>query len=642
MAIRKGLRDVAAALLSASMVLACGVVGMGVANAAPIPITVSGNDGQITIKNAGSDHNYKAVQIAKYDSAYQVNSKISEVKVASLSSSSQMNTAISTALTQMGTTIPTTTECNTDAMCWISMHWLGFNNGSADNSDKTSERNPYVGKLRDFVTALHNDQTNFRPLINGSGFTATTNGTTAVFTGLPEGLYVVEDYTSSSSSNEPNSIPMLVGTTLGSSSEKFNQFESASVPNTGEITAKTDSPTVSKRLEYTTNAGNRKKKQGEALADGDIMHFLLLTKVPMTTGFSKYFFRVTDLPSAGLQYINNSRFTAPKVTVNGVNKDVIPAPGTAIVPAPDKVYLNQTPVNGSQQLGFTFPQIMSYTQGSKIEIRYSMKITGTGHQNNVAGIDWSSDVNNQPNNNCIADPAANCGTVHHSDTATYSMSSYYMTLRNIDGADREVPIGGATYKVLQNGSPLTFRKLGDGHYVYHSGDDTQVTTNVVASTQTGVQGARAISFVQPKIRQVAEDNEGLGCLKLDGLALGTYTIEEVAPPASKPNAELLKFDVKFTADDSNHGTYVSLLRDYNGGLVQKPVASSDHLGATLSVNVTKQSGGIMGVINSFRNGMFGSGSLAQTGVSLLILLVLLCCLLIAGTMILSRRHQISR
>lgn len=643
MNISKGLRGVAAAALSATIILACGIIGVGSASASPVD--VSSNDGEITIHSAGVGHVYKALKIGDYMFAnveeVSGTPKIAAIQTSTVSSPATLKQAIANAANNAGAAVPVDGQCASDPVCWISNNWLGYDKDDQSSAVKNAG---YKGHLRDFVTRLHEEQ-GFKDAFKASSIFNTAverNGNAnASFTGLSQGLYVIEDVSEAGVDSSSNSIPVLVGTSVGPN--KCKAFTNDATPNAGEVEAKKETPSVEKRMvSVKDETGTEVDRVQSGPLDGDVMHFKLTAKVPMTTGFHKYFYRITDIASQGIEYVSGSA----KVAVGNSRKNLANVPSVPTTPA-DEVYLEETTGNsdGLRHLNFTFPYIMQYQHRDDIVIEYDAKVTQTGRQNNTAGVDWSSDVSNQPNDNCIADPSASaCGVTKHSDTSNFSFSTYNMVLKNFDGDLQNVQLGGAKFQLLQDGKPLEFRKLGDGSYVYHpSGNKSGVTKEMTVSERKPVvQGARAISFVQPRVQSVADSDESMGNLKIDGLPFGIYTVSQIAPPTAKPNAELLKFDVKFTEDVSNHGVYVSLLRDYTQGLVQQPVQHKDHLGATFSLNVSKQRGGLLGALGSIGNGIFGPGTLARTGVSLFILLVLLCCLMAIGTTIMKRRHQISR
>lgn len=374
------------------------------------------------------------------------------------------------------------------------------------------------------------------------------------------------------------------------------------------------------------------------------MRFEIKSNVPLTDGFTNYFFKITDQPSEGLAYVPDSA----KVTVGGDSKDVIAAP-TAPTPVQDKVYFDQ----GNGYIGFTFPNVKAYAYNAPIVITYDMKVVHTGPQKNLARVDWSSNTANQPGSSCIADPASNCGDTQHADMNGVSFTSYYLEFKSVDGSKKNAPVGGEHFKVYRKGSkkPLKFRKCADGSYVYHPAEDasSKPTDELVAGTG----------------KQTANGGEDLGMLKLDGLPPGIYTVEETDPPSSAPNAALVDFDVKITEDPANNGgAYVSIVRDGTDGLVDKPVPTADHLGAVITLNVTKAPEGaidnvtheINHVINNVVAPIIGNGAgngtgsngsgplsvLATTGISVVGLLVLLCALVIVGTALMRRRHRIQR
>ncbi|WEV64020.1 isopeptide-forming domain-containing fimbrial protein [Bifidobacterium sp. ESL0732] len=625
MAVHKSLFKAVAAAMGAVAMLACSIVGVGTANAGTVSI---GNNGQITVTDAEAGHEFKAVQIGAYSSAENDGNSISGLEVEKLTTSPMFANAVDSAATEAGATTPagTSGECPNDAVCWISKHWLGYDNGRTDNQDKTSNSasTGYAGKLRNFVTKLQNKQ-EFKDAITAAAAVSVSNGK-AEFTGLAEGLYVIEDVTA-----QNQSIPMLVGTTVGS--DHLSSFVGTGLKGIGQINAKkSGTPTVAKKWVSTTDANNKSVDRGDTPLDGDIMHFKLTSSVPMTAGFTNYFFKITDKPSAGLEYVANSA----RVTVDGTPITVVTAPSAAPLPTPNnEVYFDQGNISGAPYIGFTFPNVMAYTYNAPIVITYDMKVVQTGKQKNIPGVDWSSSVANQPTGSCVADSSAPaCGATQHAYMTGVKFSSYYLKFHSVDGAKGNAPTGGTTFEVYRKGDnkPLTFRKQADGSYVYHPAEDeaSHSTSNLVSADG----------------KHIAEGGESLGGLKLDGLPPGIYTIKQTGSPSSAPDAAQADFDVSITEDPSNDGAYVTTVRDDANGLVGKPAAASDKLGADITVNVTqpkKSIDGLPGIIGTLTgHPVNGPGSLAATGISIVALLVMLCALVLAGTALMRRRHRIQR
>lgn len=246
MAEHRSLFKAVAAALGAAAMLVCGVVGVGTANAGPAPVSV-GSDGKITVTNAEPSHQYKAVQIGKYSNVEADGNSISQLAVKEVTSPSTLVNAINNAGQESRATTPTTGECANDVVCWISKHWLGYENGRTDNADTQSKDAPYTGPLRDFVTSLQG-KNDFKVAMRAAS-PVSVSGTTAEFAGLDEGLYVVED-------TAPNSIPMLVGSTVGP--DYNDTFITSILPKFGQINAKkSNNPTVEKKWVSTKDAGNQ-------------------------------------------------------------------------------------------------------------------------------------------------------------------------------------------------------------------------------------------------------------------------------------------------------------------------------------------------------------------------------------------------
>lgn len=661
--------------------LACGIVGVGTANADQVTV---GNNGRITITDADPGHQFKAVKIGAYRNVENDGSspspKISKLDVEEVSSPSALVTAINNAGQGSGATKPASGECANDIVCWISKHWLGYENDRPDNQDTTSNNKSsgYAGSLRKFVTKLQNAGGFKTAMNNASGAQSTTaSGTTVQFTGLPEGLYVVQDVTA------PISIPMLVGSTVGPGSSPLDAFATSILPKFGMINAKkAGTPTVTKSWVSTKDAAGKTVNRNRSPLDGDVMRFKLESSVPLTAGFANYFFKISDKPTAGLAYVPDSA----KVKVGGDSKDVIAAPASPTA-VQDKVYLDQgTDGDGAAYVGFTFPNVMAYAYNAPIVVTYDMKVVQTGRQKNVAGVYWSSNnTNNQPGSSCVADPNVHCGLTDYADMNGIPFESYYLRFQNVDGSKNNAPIGGAKFEISKKDekSPMTFRKLGDGSYVYHPAADvaSHASSELVAAKDKAEQTASPVALIEPNVRLAAEEDQDTGVLKVDGLTLGTYSVKETAPPTSTPKAQLVNFDLKLTKDASNDGVYVTMIRKDANGLVNDPADTQDYLGAKITMDVTKVPetvpehinqiiNGAIGAITGTGNGNVGananvnaSGStsanasgngngssnasgplsvLATTGISLVALLILLCALVIAGTALMRRRHRIQR
>ncbi|MDF7663154.1 SpaA isopeptide-forming pilin-related protein [Bifidobacterium sp. ESL0763] len=400
MKIGKGLRDVAGIILSASMMLALGVAGAGTANADDANVTTTVSDGEIEITGAPADHTFAAVKIASYDMATATddtaNGKITGISLTTVDAS----TVAAAVTAANGGTAPTGDYDASNPMNWVANNWMN------------SSGAPYAGTLRTFVEKLTPN------LTFGAG---TALDASNKLTNLAEGVYVIKDTTAlAANAKDTNSIPMLVGTTVGPN--KLTDFN-ASTAKVGQIAMKAVSPTLTKEVKTLNTTEVTSDADWKNAAIGSNFGFEITTHVPMTTNFDHFTFNVVDTPSSGFEY---QASPAPVVTIGGVEQNV----GTdySIDTTGDK-------------LTFKFLTIRDKDYNAEIKIDYTMKLTKSGSQNNSAVIDYSNDSGNQPTSDGGTD-----GSHGTTDPVSISLASYTIKLKNELKADGSA-LAGATFSV---------------------------------------------------------------------------------------------------------------------------------------------------------------------------------------------------
>ncbi|RBP97162.1 hypothetical protein CRD60_08280, partial [Bifidobacterium aemilianum] len=148
----------------------------------------------------------------------------------------------------------------------MSSLWLGFQSQgvsgvSQDDTTSNSADHAWAGHLRDFVTKLVAEPA-FAGLVASSTYTATGSGTSAAFSGLAQGIYVVVDTTAAGGpGGYSNSIPMLVGTAVGVTSTfpgytRFKNETSPTAPILGRVEIKNDRPTITKQAVHDGSRGS--------------------------------------------------------------------------------------------------------------------------------------------------------------------------------------------------------------------------------------------------------------------------------------------------------------------------------------------------------------------------------------------------
>lgn len=490
MKLGKGLRSAAAMVLSAATLLAMGALGVGTANATESPVALAGGNanGSIIIKN-GKGHTFSLAKLAKYSSATSdSNTNLTGVSVES--ESTTMDTAVTTAITAAVPSVASSVDSD-NPVGWIAKNWLGYTvTGSSDTTSSLSPTNSgsYSGNLRKFVTKFASTSSN--DSLFGTTGTANETGTNDVtISGLPVGIYMLKD---TSTNNPPTagfngskSIPMLVGTTVGS----FTTLGSTSEHGFGTVELKAVTPTITKvasALNGTnfTDDNDRDAKLPTAKI-GDTVDFKITTTVPVTTDFTSFTYKITDKPTAGLVY--DSTFT-PTLSVS--------KSGSASISNGD-LSLPSSPAAGTQ-FTFTFNNFTDqdkFPVGATITLTYRVKLT------TVANVNWMMQ-NNDAELIYSNDQADSTKTATAKNATATKIALYSIQLHNTNKAG-DTAIQGQ-FKVYKGSSTA-------------DADQLNFNTNGSLFIYNGTNGAQA-----------AKQADSNGKIVFDGLPAGTYTIVQTS------------------------------------------------------------------------------------------------------------------
>lgn len=278
--------------------------------------------------------------------------------------------------------------------------------------------------------------------------TEKASGDSVTFSGLELGYYLVHPEGATDKADGQNSIVSLTSTTPSA-----------------EVKVKGTYPTVEKKVDKPT-------------ADiGQELTYTLTSKVPDTTGYSKYTFKMTDKLSTGLTFVSNS----DKVTVT-------------IGGAPVQEHVTKN-ING-QDLEVSFDMLQLQDKvGQTITITYKAKlnkdavITDGSNPNEVTLV-----YSNDPKN--------------HGSTDTTKDNEKVFTAKvivnKVDGKDKTTPLAGAKFK-LKNDQGKYYKVDPSTKEVtwVHKDEATEVETKIVDRNATA-------SF--------------------EGLAAGKYNLEETKAP----------------------------------------------------------------------------------------------------------------
>ncbi|WEV74665.1 isopeptide-forming domain-containing fimbrial protein [Bifidobacterium sp. ESL0798] len=482
MKISKRINGIIGVVLSAATLLALGVTGAGTAGAETtnVDLTASANKkGTIVVKNATPGHSYAVVQVGKYSHAATDGTQLTGISLESTDVTT-VNTAVGTAAHTADSTAPSTGN----VIGWVGTHWLGFNDATdTNNSDTGSSTSPYTGKLRDFVQQLDKALAAANYSFSSAVAAVGTTNATVTFSDLSVGLYLVEDVTAmpgAGTAGHSDSIPMLVGTTIGTNA-------TLNGTKIGEVNDKTDTVTVNKSL------------TGGTAVNGSQLSYKITSKVPLWTGYAKYYFEIVDMPGAGLDLDASS----VAITIGGHNV------GT------DKYTVTKDETAGTNggkdfHIVFTNNSIEDYTPDLDIVVTYKMTVKDASKSLvNQAKIVHSGKDNGS---DCTTDPTASGCTTETppTDNSSSEAVSYSVTIRDFfnDGGTKTA-IKGAIFKVYDDTTDpnhttaLTFKadtpiSGTEGEYTYDTSAGSTNTVGVAAYDTLKIDGLKTdtYSFVE--------------------------------------------------------------------------------------------------------------------------------------------------
>ena len=319
--------------------------------------------------------------------------------------------------------------------------------------------------------------------------TATASGSnyTATFSGLDFGYYLVKPYASGEKD----------GSTRGTDAMLISV-----VDENATITLKNTYPTVDKKVE---------NSKGNGAQVGDKVTFTLTSKVPDTSEFDHYTFKLLDTMSQGLTFNGDA-----EITIGGTKL----AAGTDYTMTPPSTDNNNTvtfdlstyikPESGTSaaKAGDTITVTYSATLNEKAETR----TTGNGNPNS-AKVQYT----NGPN-------TTDFGESTPSETHTYTFG---FDLKKVDGDNRA--LAGAKFSLYKKGSTEAIQ------FVTADGGAYRVATNADAGE---------------KVTEVETPENGI--IKFTGLDDGEYTLKETQAPTDYNKAA--DTEIKITTKYGTDGT----------------------------------------------------------------------------------------
>lgn len=215
---------------------------------------------------------------------------------------------------------------------------------------------------------------------------------------------------------------------------------------------------------------------------GETVNYTITGKVPDYTGFDTYTYLITDTMSDGLTFKKDV-----KVTVGG----------TDVTSACTVIYDVD---NNANKFTVSIP-VKSYTIGAEIKVTYSAVV----NENAVAKIGKNSATLTYSNN-----PTSNEVTTTQPSTETVYSSK--IVIDKYETSKETTKLAGATF-VLYKAGTTEGSKL---YYMYTAATDT---------------AAAKVEWVENKNEATPKTTDNKGAASFDGLADGTYYLEETEAPA---------------------------------------------------------------------------------------------------------------
>ena len=222
----------------------------------------------------------------------------------------------------------------------------------------------------------------------------------------------------------------------------------------------------------------------ESVDVGQIVNYTITGKVPDYTGFKTYTYLITDTMSEGLTFNKQS----VKVTVGGAG-------------VTSACTITYDVDNNANKFTVSIP-VMSYTIGAEIKVTYSATVNEKAVakiEKNHATLTYSNDPTNSESKT----------TTPPEIETVYSAK---IVINKYAADNEETKLAGATFVLYKE---VTAEGATEATKMYYKWNDTD----------------KKVEWVEEKTQATSKITDSNGAASFDGLADGTYYLEETAAPA---------------------------------------------------------------------------------------------------------------
>lgn len=430
-------------------------------------ITVEGTE-------ALTGHIFKAVSLATYSKAFGFTGADGRVTSFDVSTNPTLTKAINDSITAVDATSKVDDSAN--PMAWVVQNLLD------------SQSSPWAGKLRDFLDALKAQPA----FTSESGTALTVDGTSASVSVTP-GIYAIVDTTNAGGT--PAAIIAMNGTGIDGLTKLQGTEEGAREYTLGTVEYKVHSVSIDKAIDKESAAldpHDAIAEAGNAASSmiGKTIPFKLTSTVPNWTGYSQYYYSISDSYSEGLD-----------VDAGSV---VVIVDGKTLTEGTDYTVTN-TPASGDNKgtmqvlfgtKGNIIPGKDKFPVNTNVVITYNAKLNANAlagqPETNTAQVDYSHNPNDWTDHTTT--PATEVKVY----TGSVDIEKHDMDGKSLAGAEFQVndATGDST-------DTIAFVKVGDGSYRVAADTDKDTTETLVVSSD--------------------------GKLRIDGIAK-SFTLKETKSP----------------------------------------------------------------------------------------------------------------